>query len=127
MRRDPERLAQLRCQLILDSAREPAYDDITSMLASSLDVPIAMINFLDERRDWFRSAVGVPHYESPVDTSFCEVFLDSAVDLIVVEDASQDARFANHPLVLGAIYAFLRCLQNYVGRAHGRHVMRLRR
>jgi GAF domain-containing protein len=102
MRSDPKRLAQLRRQLILDSAREPAYDDITTMLASSLDVPMAMINFLDERRDWFKSAFGIEQRESSAHTSFCDAFLDSTVDLIVVEDTSGDARFANHPLVVGA-------------------------
>lgn len=102
MRSDPKRLAQLRRQLILDSPREPAYDDITTMLASSLDVPIAMINFLDERRDWFKSAVGTSLRESSADTSFCEAFLGSTVDLIVVEDTYSDARFASHPMVVGA-------------------------
>ena len=36
MRQDSQRLAQLRRQLILDSAPELAYDDITKLLATSM-------------------------------------------------------------------------------------------
>ncbi len=104
MRQDSQRLAQLRRQLILDSAPELAYDDITKLLATSLDVPIAMLNFLDENRDWFKSTVGLAQRQSPTNTSFCETFLHSSVDLMVVDDTMQDARFQQHPLVTGAPY-----------------------
>ena len=102
MRQDSQRLAELRRHLILDSVPERAYDEITRLLASSLDVPIAMINFLDKERDWFKSAVGIAHCESPAETSFCESFLHSEVDLIVVDDTTLDPRFSAHPLVVGA-------------------------
>lgn len=60
MRHDPSRLAELRRRLILDSSRERAYDDLARLLASSLEVPIAMVNLLDSERDWFKSCVGLP-------------------------------------------------------------------
>lgn len=100
MRKDSQRLAQLRQQLILDSTGEHAYDEITRLLATGLDVPITLINFMDEDRDWFKSAVGLTHCESPVETSFCEVFLCSSDDVIVVEDTTLDVRFRQHPLVI---------------------------
>jgi GAF domain-containing protein len=102
MRDDSKRLASLRQQLILDSGSEPSYDEITRMLATSLDVPIALINFLDKDRDWFKSVVGLPLRESPATTSFCEIFLHSRDDVLVVEDTAVDSRFADHPLVAGA-------------------------
>ena len=101
MRQDSRRLAQLRHHLILDSPSERAYDEITRLLATSLEVPISLINFMDENRDWFKSGVGLTHCESPAETSFCEAFLRSSVDLIVVDDATLDERFATHPLVVG--------------------------
>ena len=101
MRQDSRRLAQLRHHLILDSPAERAYDEITRLLATSLEVPISLVNFMDENRDWFKSAVGLTHCESPAETSFCEAFLSSSVDLIVVDDATLDERFATHPLVVG--------------------------
>ena len=104
MRDDPLRLAELRRCLILDSSAERAYDDITRLLASTLEVPIVIVNFLDHGRDWFKSCVGLQHHESPAVTSFCEAFFDTTQDLIVVEDTALDPRFAAHPLVVGEPY-----------------------
>lgn len=101
MRHDSKRLAQLRRHLILDSAAEHAYDEIARVLATSLEVPITLINFMDDTRDWFKSAVGLTRGESRVDTSFCEEFFRSPDDLIVVNDTRLDDRFAKHPLVVG--------------------------
>ena len=102
MRNDPSRLAVLRRQLLLDSSAERAFDDITRLLAESLDVPIAIVNLLDADRDWFKSCVGLPLQESAVATSFCEVFFHTTDDVIVVEDTLSDPRFSTHPLVVGA-------------------------
>jgi GAF domain-containing protein len=99
-RNDPTRLAKLRELLILDSAPERAYDDIVNLLATSLDVPIAMINMLDNDRDWFKSFKGLPVNESPAVNSFCEAFFNTDADLILVEDAKFDPRFATHTYVL---------------------------
>lgn len=102
MRHDPSRLAELRRRLILDSSRERAYDDLTRLLSSSLEVPIALVNFLDSERDWFKSCIGFPVNESPVSASFCEAFFTTSQDVIVVQDTLQDPRFATHPLVVNA-------------------------
>jgi GAF domain-containing protein len=101
MRTDGTRLAALRQLMILDTAPERDYDEITRLVASSLGVPIAMVNLLDDGRDWFKSCVGFPVRESPASTSFCETFFSSADDIIVVADTLLDPRFASHPLVLG--------------------------
>lgn len=103
-RKDPLRLAELRRLLILDSTMERVYDDMTLLLAHSLDVPIAMINMLDDERDWLKSSVGLPNRQISADISFCNMFFSSSEDLVVIEDATQDARFAAHPYVAGAPY-----------------------
>lgn len=102
MRNDPARLALLRQSLILESSPEQAYDDAVRLLAQGLRVPIVMVNLLDAERDWFKACTGLPIRESPAATSFCEVFFQTDDDLILVPDTRQDARFAQHPLVLGA-------------------------
>lgn len=101
-RNDPLRLAELRRLLILDSTLERVYDDLTQLLATNLEVPISMLNMLDEERDWFKSSVGLPDREASAETSFCNIFFTSSEDLVVVEDATKDARFATHPFVVGA-------------------------
>ena len=107
MRNDPVRLAQLRRCLILDSSAERAFDDVTRLLATHLEMPITIVNLLDADRDWFKSCFGLPQTESPASTSFCEEFFNTVDDVIVVEDTSVDARFASHPLVVGAPH--IRC------------------
>lgn len=101
MRLDADRLAELRRAMILDSGPERAYDDITRLLASSLAVPITMVNLLDAQRDWFKSCVGIQQTQSPAVTSFCEAFFTETSALIVVEDTLEDDRFKAHPKVVG--------------------------
>jgi GAF domain-containing protein len=100
MQNDSLRLNELRRTLILDSGVEQAYDDITRLLATTLDVPITMVNMLDAQRDWFKSCVGVQQTQSPAVTSFCEAFFSSSDDVIVSDDTPQHARFDAHPMVV---------------------------
>ena len=101
MRDRPDRLAELRRLMILDSKPERDFDEIAINLAKKIGVPITMVNLLDESRDWFKSCVGLPISESPSITSFCETFLDSDVAYVVSNDTTKDERFAGNPLVTG--------------------------
>ena len=101
MRKNLERLEELRRCLVLESSAERAYDDITRLVATSLGVPMVMVSLLDSDRDWFKSTVGTVLRESPASTSFCEAFFHSGQALILAEDTRLDPRFAGHPLVLG--------------------------
>jgi GAF domain-containing protein len=94
-------LAELHRALILDSGPERTYDDITRLLATTLAVPITMVNLLDAERDWFKSCVGIQMTESPAVSSLCEAFFSTTQDLIVAEDTLLDPRFASHPKVCG--------------------------
>ena len=118
MRDDPSRIAELRRTGILDSTPQRAFDDLTRLLATALPVPIAMINILDEQRDWFKSRVGVAQTQMPVATSFCETFFSFAGDVIVVEDTLLDERFADHALVVGAPQVRFYAAARLVVRGH---------
>jgi GAF domain-containing protein len=101
MRHDPARLAQLQQLAILDTSPERVFDDITRLFAKTFSVPIALVNLLDDQRDWFKSCVGLPTTESPAATSFCDVFFNCFENLIIVQDTTKDERFSGHPLVAG--------------------------
>ncbi len=100
-RSNAARLAELQRLMVLDTQPEQAFDDVTRMLAESLEAPITMVNLLDEKRDWFKSSVGLQQTESPAATSFCAAFFETTDPIIVVEDTARDPRFAAHPLVIG--------------------------
>ena len=95
------RLERLRRYLILDTAPETAYDDITRAARDLLQVPMVAINFLDSDRDWFKSTIGTDLQQSPRETSFCIQLLLKPDNVLVSEDTTSDPRFAAHPLVVG--------------------------
>jgi PAS domain S-box-containing protein len=95
---EAERLAALRGLGILDTLPEPAFDELSALAAYICQTPIALISLVDEDRQWFKSRVGLTACETPRDVAFCAHTIVQP-DLLVVPDASVDARFANNPLV----------------------------
>ncbi|CAN5470961.1 hypothetical protein BH10PSE17_BH10PSE17_02110 [soil metagenome] len=94
------RLAALERYRILDTAREAEFDDIVTIAAQLCDVPMALISLVDDRRQWFKAAVGLEATETPREIAFCAHAIQQD-DVFVVEDARLDARFAGNPLVTG--------------------------
>ena len=92
------RLQALRAYDILDTAPEPAFDQLTQLAAHICQAPIALVVFVDERRQWFKSRLGMNIAETPREWAICAHTLYET-DLLVVEDASQDPRFAAIPFV----------------------------
>ncbi|WP_218650187.1 sensor histidine kinase [Brevundimonas sp. P7753] len=95
---EADRLKALRATGILDTDREPAFDDIVELAASLCETPVAVVNLIDAERQWFKAEVGLGVRETPLETSFCRHALLEA-DRLVVPDARKDARFACNPLV----------------------------
>lgn len=100
---EAERLLSLYDFNILDSLPEQSYDDITKLAAMICNAPIALISFLDNYRAWLKSTAGIELgiNEVPRDQAFCTYAIIQPKELMVVEDATKDARFADNPLVTG--------------------------
>jgi len=95
-----ERLSQLRSLAILDTPPEERYDRVTRMARRLFGVPIALVSLVDENRQWFKSCFGLDVSETDRRLSFCgHAILNKGV--LVIEDASQDERFFDNPLVTG--------------------------
>lgn len=95
------RLEALRQYNILDTPAEQTYDDITALSAFICDVPIALVTLVDEDRQWFKSRVGIDTQETSRDVSFCAHAILGPT-IMIVNDATQDERFFDNPLVTGA-------------------------
>ena len=95
------RLAALDGLQILDTPPEAAFDALTRLAADSFDVPIALISLVDDRRQWFKSRVGLAATHTAREHAFCGHAIAHPGDVMIVTDATQDARFAGNPLVTG--------------------------
>ncbi len=101
--REKDRLAALRGYGILDTPREPDFDDVVKILAEICDVPFSTITLIDEDRQWHKAAIGIGDLrETPRDVAFCAHTILQDEDVLIVPDATQDARFADNPFVTGA-------------------------
>lgn len=95
---EQRRLAALADYQILDTEDESAFDDITELASFICDAPIAVINFIDRDRQWFKSVKGLDARETPLDVSICaHAILQS--DLFIIPDTTKDRRFSSNPLV----------------------------
>jgi len=98
---ETQRLRALHSLRVLDTPAEERFDQITRMAKRLFNVPIALVSLVDSNRQWFKSRQGLDALETPRDISFCgHTILDEAV--FIIENAIEDQRFADNPLVCGA-------------------------
>ena len=96
---ESQRLQELAQYHILDTLEEQAYDDITCLASQICGVPIATVTFIDKDRQWFKSKIGIEDTETSRDIAFCAHAILDPDHLMLVPDASEDARFSKNPLV----------------------------
>jgi diguanylate cyclase (GGDEF)-like protein len=96
------RLSALRGYCVLDTGREPRFDDLTCLASSICETPISLVSLVDTNRLFFKSAHGLEAREVPYPDFFCGHAIRQR-DVFVVPDAAADPRFANHPLVVDSL------------------------
>ena len=94
-----KRMMALHRYGLLDSPPEAIFDGITIAIAKICEAPIALVSLVDVHRQWFKSSYGLKVRETPRDIAFCDRAIAEPEQLLVVEDALADPRFANNPLV----------------------------
>jgi hypothetical protein len=80
---EEQRLAALHALGILDTPAEERFDRITRMAASIFKVPMALVSFVDRKRQWFKSTYGLDVAETSRETSFCSHAVASREVLVV--------------------------------------------
>lgn len=109
---DPEleaqRLQNLLSYNVLDTTHNPELDELTKSAQQQFGVPIAAITILDFGRQYFASLQGLEGSgitETPREIAFCAHTIrrkQCCTDgVLVVPDATKDARFQNNTLVTG--------------------------
>lgn len=96
------RLASLQSCNILNTPNEERFDIITSLAAAISDTPCSLVSLIDRNVLWFKSQIG--NFGSCIDRegSFCSyILVPDHAQVLMVEDATKDARFSSNPFVVG--------------------------
>lgn len=97
---EARRLQELRRFHVLDTPPEAAFERLTRLAARLFNVPVAIVKLIGEDRQWLKSSYGLAFIEPERGgTLGDQVILTDEV--LVVPDITQDARFAQNPLVTG--------------------------
>jgi len=95
---EQQRLKALESINIMDTPAEQRFDRITRLAKRMFDVPVALITFLDDERQWFKSKIGLDVSETPREYAFCNYTIEQE-NSFIVNDATIDPRFSDNPLV----------------------------
>ncbi len=103
VKNETTRLKALRQYQILDTPPEQVFDDLAFLAAQTCGTPIALINFTDNNRHWFKAKVGLDVQQMPRDIGFCPFCIEKG-DSLVIPDTLADERYANDPVVTSEPY-----------------------
>jgi len=101
---ETERQRALDALHIVGSLPEPAYDDIVKVAAAVCGTPMALVSLVDRDRQWFKARAGLESVQTERNVAVCDHAIRQPTQLMEVGDLSQDARFADNPMLkdLGA-------------------------
>lgn len=85
---------------MLLTAATPTLDSITALASELFEVPTAFVSLVGGTRQWFKSRVGFDLTEIPRSIAICSHIIGTGRAL-VIEDAADDPRFRDNPLVVG--------------------------
>ena len=98
-----QRLSALHRYQMMDTSAEEVFDNFTYLASQICETPIALITLLDEKRQWFKSKIGIDATETAREISFCgHAILQE--ELFEIPNALEDARFHDNPLVTGNLH-----------------------
>lgn len=85
---------------ILDTEEEEEFNEVVELASHICHTPISLISLVDISRQWFKAAKGVSAKQTRRDISFCGHAIVKDNPFFEVEDAWEDIRFADNPMVL---------------------------
>ena len=95
-----DRLKELEAYDILNAEQEGDFDFLTKMAAQICNTEISLISLVTEDRQLFLSHHGLEHKETCKEYSFCAHALHQPDKLFIIENALEDERFQDNPLVI---------------------------
>lgn len=104
MRLHDEEVERFRALLeynILDTGPDPAFDELARLASYIAKTPIALITFVDENREWFKSVIGVETglREVPRVKSFGAYVINHPDEILAVPYPLEDERTKTNPFL----------------------------
>lgn len=96
------RLHALHQLKLLDTSPSASFDRITRMAGQIFGLPIAAVSLTDRDRQWFKSRIGVEHWQIPRDKAPCSAVAEAS-ELLVVPDLLADECYRNSVLAQSGI------------------------
>ncbi|MGI2905045.1 hybrid sensor histidine kinase/response regulator [Tolypothrix sp. VBCCA 56010] len=103
VKNEARRLEALHQYQILDTPPEEVFDDLVFLAAQICGTAIALINFTDNKRHWFKAKVGLDVQQMPRDIGFCPFCIEQG-ETLVIPDTLADERYASDPVVTSEPY-----------------------
>ncbi|WP_333808674.1 GAF domain-containing sensor histidine kinase [Flavobacterium sp.] len=98
-REEQLRMKVLENYRILDTLPEQMYDDIIQIASFICNMPIVLLSLVDDKRQFFKSKIGININETPIEQSVCYHAILSKDEIFQVPDLRADSRFKDNPLV----------------------------
>ena len=98
---ESDRLQALESYEIVGSPTEAVFDDLAELAAQICQCPIGVVNFITKEYRWIKASYGLPAgitTEAPRGHTTCAWTINQP-EVLVVSDATRDARFRNLPNV----------------------------
>lgn len=101
---EQQRLEELWRYSLRDASQDNRLDATTKLVAQYFDIPIALVSFVDQQYQWFKSHHGIDTAQTPRHSSFCAHAILGDQPIFEVKDAQRDPRFCDNSLVTGPPY-----------------------
>ena len=102
MQNEEDRLRALRDLGLLDTPPSEAFDRITRMASQLFDLPISAVSLTDKDRQWFKSRVGVEHWQLGREKAPCAEVATSR-ELVVLPDLLDNEYYRDSELAQAGI------------------------
>ncbi|WP_027684493.1 sensor domain-containing diguanylate cyclase [Rhizobium leguminosarum] len=98
--RENDRLAALQQLDLLDTPRDEGFERIVRLIKEIFSIDIGIVSLIDAHRQWYKACSGLSADEVSREDTFCRYVVDCERP-VVVQDATKDSRFSQHPSVTG--------------------------
>lgn len=96
--KDIKRIEALLSYGIMNTENEEFYETLNSLVSTICNTPISLISFIDDKKQWYKSKIGMDADELPVEDTICQFTLLED-DILEISDTLLDSRLSQNPFV----------------------------